>query len=136
MQKKTMAVALYHEASEVITGDLATPIKYFNPKIQKAYKEIESMAVERILEMLPPELVPEYKDLLICEDTEIYGIVKAADKLCAYIKCIEETKLGNQEFSKAKEKIAADLNKIDLPEVKYFIDNIIPTYSLTLDELN
>ena len=133
---KVMAVALYHETSEVITGDLATPIKYYNPEIRDAYKAIENIAVNKMLNMLPEELVPEYKEVLLCEDSDVLKVVKAADKLCAYIKCIEETKFGNQEFSKAMEKIGADLMKNSLPEVKYFIENIIPSYALTLDELN
>ncbi len=133
-----MAVAVYHEAGEVITGDLATPIKYFNPEIKKAYKEIEKVAEKKLIEMLPDELKGEYEKLIIDreQDPEVYAIVKAADKICAYIKCIEEASAGNSEFEKALKTTLAAIEKFDMPEVKYFMENFIPSFKLTLDELN
>ena len=97
-----MALAVFHETSEVITGDLPTPIKYFNPKIKNAYKEIERVAAERMIDMVPPELEQDYRELICAEESEEYKIVKYADKLAAYIKCIEEVQSGNMEFQKAK----------------------------------
>ena len=135
---RVLLLAVYHEASEVITGDLATPIKYFNPEIKKAYKEIEKVANLRLLSMLPEELRSEYQPVLMPgkEDEEHWKIVKAADKISAYLKCIEELKAGNLEFSKAEKSIQNDLEKLDRPEVKYFMDKFLPSFYLTLDELN
>ena len=134
--ERVMAMAVFHETSEVITGDLPTPIKYFNPEIKTAYKQIENVAVDKMMAMLPPELLDDYRPILKEHDTEEYRIVKYADKLSAYIKCIEETKSGNMEFAKAKSSIAEELSCIDAKEVKYFIENCLPGYELTLDELN
>ena len=136
--QRVMLLAVYHEASEVITGDLATPIKYFNPEIKKAYKDIEKVANERLFSMLPDELKPEYEAIFfpIPEDEEHWRIVKAADKLCAYLKCIEELKAGNLEFSKAERAIYRDLTEMDRPEVKYYMKQFMPSFQLTLDELN
>lgn len=134
--ERVLALAVFHETSEVITGDLPTPIKYFNPKIKAAYKEIEHVAVEKMIDMVPPELEQDYRDLLTAENSEEYKIVKYADKLSAYIKCIEEVQSGNMEFERAKKRIADELSQISAPEVRYFIDNCLPGYSLTLDELN
>ena len=133
-----MALAVYHEAGEVITGDLATPIKYFNPEIKQAYKEIEHIAEEKLIDMLPEALRCEYEALIIRreEDAEAYAIVKAADKICAYLKCIEEISAGNMEFSKAKKNILASIEKMNRPEVTYFMDTFVPSFMLTLDELN
>ena len=136
--QRVMLLAVYHEASEVITGDLATPIKYFNPEIKKAYKDIERVANQRLFSMLPDELKPTYESVLfpVPEDEEHWRIVKAADKLCAYLKCIEELKAGNLEFSKAERSIYRELTEMDRPEVKYFMDRFVPSFHLTLDELN
>ena len=131
-----MALALFHEAGEVITGDLATPIKYFNPQIKAAYGEIEIVALQKILGMLPKDMKDSYAKLLFHEGNPDYKFVKAADKICAYIKCAEEIRSGNREFEKAKNKIAADLAAIEEPEVQYFIQHFLPSYDLTLDELN
>lgn len=135
---RVLLLAVYHEASEVITGDLATPIKYFNPEIKKAYKDIEKVANLRLLSMLPEELKSEYQSILMPgkEDEEHWEIVKAADKICAYLKCIEELKAGNMEFSKAEKSIHNDLLNLKRPEVVYFMDNFMPSFYLTLDELN
>lgn len=135
---RVLLLAIYHEASEVITGDLATPIKYFNPEIKRAYKSIEAVANQRLFSMLPDELEDEYESVLFhkAEDKEHWKIVKEADKICAYLKCIEELKAGNQEFSKAKQAIAKNLADMDGPEVKYFMEKFVPSFKLTLDELN
>ena len=136
--ERVLALAVFHEASEVITGDLATPIKYFNPEISRAYKEIERIAAKKLLAMLPEELRKEYNGLFFIgeEDAEHWKIVKAADKICAYLKCIEEIKAGNQEFSKAMKDIKSQIDQMDYPEVKYFMEHFVPSFSLTLDELN
>lgn len=135
---KVVTLAVFHEASEVITGDLATPIKYFNPEIKKAYKDIEKVANERLLRMLPKELQEDYTNLLNEEkrDEKAYAYVKAADKISAYLKCLEELKAGNQEFEMAKRAIKTQIDEIDMPEVAYFMENFAPSFSLTLDELN
>lgn len=136
--ERVLALAVFHEAGEVITGDLATPIKYFNPKIKRAYTEIEEIAKEKLLNMLPSDMRDEYKSLFFIEDIdkEHWEIVKAADKISAYIKCLEELKAGNQEFSKAEKAILKAINKFELPEVKYFMEHYVDSFSLTLDELN
>lgn len=135
---RVLLLAVYHEASEVITGDLATPIKYFNPEIKKAYKDIEQIANQRLFSMLPDELKDEFSSVFfsIPEDNDYRLIVKEADKICAYLKCIEELKAGNQEFSKAERAIAKDISQMEGPEVKYFMDKFVPSFHLTLDELN
>jgi 5'-deoxynucleotidase len=136
--ERVMALAVYHEAGEVITGDLATPIKYFNPEIKKAFGQIESHANQRLFEMIPGELKGVYQSLFFLTETdqEYWKLVKAADKICAYLKCLEELKAGNQEFSKAGVKIKQELDNLKLPEVQYFMEKFIPSFSLTLDELN
>ncbi len=135
---RVTTLALYHEASEVITGDLPTPIKYYNPDIRAAYKNIEGVANDKLLSMLPEELKAEYTPL-IEQNSDCYEhkLVKAADKLSAYIKCVEELKSGNREFAKAE---AALKNEVDaylyLPEVRYFCDAFLSSFSKTLDELD
>ena len=135
---RVAVLALYHDVGEVITGDLATPIKYFNPKIKTAYNEIEVVARQKLFDMLPQELRPDYQSLffLAGDDREHWELVKAADKICAYLKCLEEMKAGNQEFSKAEKAIQTDIEKMDLPEVAYFVERFVPSFVLTLDELN
>ncbi|NCC67794.1 MAG: 5'-deoxynucleotidase [Clostridia bacterium] len=128
-------VALYHDASEILTGDLPTPIKYNNEAIKNSYKEIEKHACEKLLGFLPDELRPAYEPLLLEEDETVHSYVKAADKLSAYIKCIEERKAGNNEFISAEQQTLAVLQKSPMPEVEYFIKNFIPAFELTLDEL-
>lgn len=132
---RIMEAAAYHDAAEVITGDLATPIKYFNPGIQEAYRTVEAMAEKKLMDMLPSELRPTFQSLFQM-DEETHAVVKAADKLCAYIKCLEEGKAGNQEFQKAKENIEGALLENPLPEVRYFMEHFMESFSLTLDELN
>ncbi|MGH9324849.1 MAG: 5'-deoxynucleotidase [Vicinamibacteria bacterium] len=135
--ERIAVLALYHDAGEVLTGDLPSPIKYFNPEIQRAYRDIEASASARLVEMVPAELVPDYRDVLLPGDAEDdhRKIVKAADKLCAYIKCLEEMAAGNKEFTKAEQALEKAVLAIDLPEVKYFLEVFVPSFRLTLDEL-
>lgn len=136
--EKAAVFGMFHEVSEVITGDLPTPIKYFNPDIKKAYKDIEEVASAKLLKMLPNDLKEEYRTLLFKDDRyeKVWKIVKAADKICAYLKCIEELKAGNQEFAKAKKTLESEIEKLKMPEVEYFMKTFVPSFSLTLDELN
>lgn len=129
--------ALFHDASEVLTGDLPGPIKYFNPSIAVAYKDVEKAAKTKLLTMLPEELQGDYQPL-ICEGDlapDVRRLLKAADVLSAYIKCIQEVESHNHEFLVAKERIEGMLREYDLPEVRYFIEKFLPSYRLTLDEL-
>ena len=136
--ERVAMLAVYHDVGEVITGDLATPIKNFNPKIKTAYKEIEVVARQKLFNMLPEELKPDYESLFfeIEADGDHWLLVKAADKICAHLKCLEELKAGNQEFAKAEKAIKAELDRLDMPEVKYFIGHYLASFLLTLDELN
>ncbi|MEG1878273.1 MAG: 5'-deoxynucleotidase [Pseudoflavonifractor sp.] len=128
--------ALYHDAPEIFTGDLPTPVKYYNPEIRDAYKEVEAVSAGKLLAMLPPELRPAYDSLLREDyDPETHRLVKAADKLSAHIKCVEELKAGNLEFRQAADQTLAALKAMDLPELDYFMDHFMPGFSLTLDEL-
>jgi len=129
-------LAVYHDAGEVITGDLPTPVKYANPNLHRAYKELEDSAADTLLAMLPEELKADFDSVLKPQDSKEIMIVKAADKLSAYIKCIEEIKSGNTEFARAKKTIKSQIDVINLPEVKYFIKHFVGAYELSLDELN
>ena len=129
------AAALYHDAAEILTGDLPTPIKYFNPAIKHAYKEVEAVANDKLIGMLPAELQGVYAPLLRESDPEIAALVKAADKLSAYIKCVEELKAGNAEFREAAGQTLRALEAMALPEAAYFLETFMPSFSLTLDEL-
>lgn len=127
--------ALYHDATEIITGDMPTPIKYFNDTLRDSYKEVEAVAADRLLAMLPPELRGEYEPLLKERDPEIRAVVKAADKLSAYLKCVEELKAGNNEFRLARQQTWEALLDNPLPALQYFIEHFLPSFELTLDEL-
>ena len=127
--------ALYHDVSEILTGDLPTPIKYYNPKIKDAYKQVERIAGNRMLDMLPPELRPSYAPLVLEEDRELEPIVKGADKLSAYIKCIEEHKAGNTEFDSAAVVTMQALRDLHREEMDWFIDHCLEAFSLNLDQL-
>ncbi len=131
------AMALYHETSEVLTGDLPTPIKYYNPQIRQAYRDIEGIANEKLLSMLPPELEPDYRELIVTDaDSYEYALVKAADKISAYIKCIEELRSGNREFARAEAALRAEVEHYYVyDEVRYFCDTFLDTFRKTLDEL-
>ncbi len=133
---KTVLYATYHETGEVMTGDLPTPIKYYNQDLHGAYKELEKRACEKIVSTLPPKMQGAIAPYVLAdENSEEYKIVKAADRLAAYVKCLEELKCGNSEFAKAKKSIEKDLHARKMPEVEYFFENFITAYSLTLDEL-
>ena len=136
--ERTAVLALYHDAHEALTGDLPTPVKNFNPAISAAYKEIESAAAKKLFDMVPDALKEDYRALFIAEnaDRESWELVKAADKLCAYIKCLEEIGAGNQEFAKAEKAIRANIEALNLPEAQYFLDTFAPSFKLTLDELD
>jgi 5'-deoxynucleotidase len=132
-----MAMAVYHEVSEVITGDLPSPIKHRDPDLRTAYGRIEAAARERLFSMLPEPLRDAYRPLLLGDDDdEVERLVKAADKLCAYLKCLEELAAGNAEFAEAKTTIEAEIEALEMPEVSYFMERFVPSFSLTLDELS
>ena len=135
---RVATMALYHETSEVLTGDLPTSIKYYNPEIRKAYKEIEGVANEKLLSMLPEELQEDYRPLIFEEATSYEArLVKAADRLSAYIKCVEELRSGNREFARAEQTLYREIEKyFDMEEVKYFCDTFLDTFRKTLDELD
>jgi len=135
--EKVALIAVYHDCNEAITGDLPTPIKYFNPNIQQSYKSLEDVSREKLLSLLPEELREDYRKILFFDEDSPEGrLVKAADRICAYIKCIEELKAGNREFLKAQQAIKKRIEAINLPEVRYFMDHFVENFSLTLDELN
>ena len=127
--------ALYHDASEILTGDMPTPIKYDNPAIRQAYKDVESVAERKLLDMVPAELRRAYEPVLTGPGGDTERLVKAADKLSAYIKCVEELKAGNLEFREAAAQTRAALESYDLPEVAYFLETFMDSFSLTLDQL-
>ncbi len=133
---KTLLYAMYHEIGEVMTGDLPTPIKYYNHDIHGAYKELEKNACEKIVSTLPQELRSEIAPYVMAdEDSVEYRLVKAADRLAAYIKCLEELRSGNGEFAKAKKSIEEDLRGRNMLELEYFFEHFIPSFELTLDDL-
>lgn len=132
---KCAAAALFHDASEIFTGDLPTPIKYYNPKIKDAYKQVEHISGEKLLAMLPEALRPSYEPLVQETDEAVSRVVKAADKLSAYIKCVEELKAGNLEFEGAARQTRAALEAMELPELLYFLETFLPPFEKNLDEL-
>ena len=135
-ENRVAVMAMYHEASEVLTGDLPTPIKYYNADIKDSYKKIEAVAEAQIFSMLPQELQPAYRPYLLQEtDAGERSIVKAADKICAYLKCVEETSAGNKEFEIAKKTLLASVTENAAPETIYFMEHFVPSFSLTLDEM-
>ena len=135
--EKVVLLAQYHEVGEVITGDLPTPIKYFNPQIKSAYKDLETFASQKILDTLPDDIKMEYEQYVLPdENSEEYKIVKGADRLSAYLKCVEELKAGNSEFKKAKRTILNDLKNLKREEIDYYLKEFAPAYELTLDELD
>ena len=130
------AVALFHDCPEILTGDLPTPIKYHSRSIQQAYREVEKLACEKLMDTLPAELRAAYEPIMTGEtEQRLHDIVKAADKLSAYIKCIEERRAGNDEFISAEKQTRKLLEESPLPEVAYFLEHFIPAFELTLDEL-
>ena len=135
--EKVLLYALYHEAAEVITGDLASPIKYFNPGIRDAYKSIERMASEKLLEYLPEDMQGDFRALLFPDEGSYeWRIVKAADRISAYVKCLEEYGFGNREFLTAQENIRASVSQMNMPEAEDFMREFAPSFMLPLDALN
>lgn len=133
--ERCATAALFHDASEILTGDLPTPIKYFNPEIRQAYKQVERVSGNKLLQMLPTELRESYAPLVHESDESVRAIVKAADKLAAHIKCIEELKAGNAEFESAAEQTRAALEALQMPELDWFTAYCLPAFSKNLDEL-
>jgi 5'-deoxynucleotidase len=127
--------ALFHDAPEIVTGDMPTPIKYFNPEIKTAYRQVEAVAQNKLLSMLPPELVPAYEPLVRESDDTVRPYVKAADKLSAWLKCQEELKAGNTEFKRAADETLAALEAMGMEEVNWFMDQLGGAFQLTLDDL-
>ena len=133
--ERCAAAALFHDASEILTGDLPTPVKYYNPEIKTAYKQVEHISATKLLEMLPPELRDSYAPLLYESDESVHGIVKAADKLSAHIKCIEELKAGNLEFESAADQTRRALEAMRLPELDWFMEHCLESFGKNLDQL-
>ena len=132
---RAAVIGMFHDASEIITGDMPTPVKYFNPQIKKAYKDVERVAEDKLLGLLPDDLRQVYRPLISNEDEELERYVKAADKLSALIKCIEEVRMGNNEFLMAKSSIEKAIAEMELPALDVFVEEYLPAYYLTLDEL-
>ncbi len=134
--ERVAVLAMFHDITEIITGDLPTPIKYFAPEIKDAYKNVEAFAGKQLLDTLPADMQREYEDIILPnpEEKELWRFVKAADKLSAFIKCVEETAMGNMDFAQAKISTEAAVRDMKLEEADYFLDNFIPAYGLTLDE--
>ena len=127
--------ALYHDATEILTGDLPTPIKYYNPEIKQAYKQVEHIAGNRLLDMLPAELRQSYEHYVLEDEEELLPFVKAADKLSAHIKCLEDQKAGNKEFDSAALQTWESMKAMTRPELDWFLDNCLSAYTLNLDQL-
>ncbi len=132
---RCVSMALYHDAPEILTGDLPTPVKYYNQSIRDAYQQVEDISANELLRLLPEDLREDYRPLLLTDETAIeYRLVKAADKISALIKCVEEVKAGNAEFSKARESTEAAIKRMNLPAADCFLQECLPAFSLTLDE--
>lgn len=131
-----LAIAVYHDATEVITGDLPTPVKYQSEQLRGAYRSIEDIAAEKLTAMLPEDMQDEFRPYLYGGSDYAHQLVKAADKISAYVKCLEEERAGNHEFNAAGESIRRTIEQIDMPEVQDFVRTFVPSFKLTLDELN
>lgn len=134
--ERAALLGLYHDSTEILTGDMPTPVKYQDKNIVSAYKDVERRAGERLLSMLPGEFVPAYAPLFEKNEADqpLWTLVKAADKISALLKSMEEVTAGNREFTSALRTLTEKVSAIDLPEVRYFVDTFLPSYSLTLDE--
>lgn len=135
--ERAAVLAIFHDSTEIITGDMPTPIKYFNPQINEAYKKIENVAADKLISMLPEDFKEDFEEIIKAnseQDKELKKYVKAADKFSALIKCIEELRMGNDEFIKAKDTIEASLKNMNLPEAEVFEKEFLPSFSLALDE--
>lgn len=131
-----LSLAVYHDATEVMTGDLPTPVKYHNEELRGAYRRLEDVSADRLLSLLPEDMQPAFTPYLKQEKGYDRDVVKAADKISAYIKCLEEKRAGNREFDYAAENVKASIDAIALPEVKDFLRDFLPAFEMTLDELN
>lgn len=131
-----LALAVYHDATEVITGDLPTPVKYHSPELRTSYKQLEALASQRLTAMLPQTMRPAFAPYLADGEDYAHQLVKAADRISAYTKCMEEQRAGNHEFDAAGENVLRAIEQIDLPEVRDFMAEFVPSFALTLDELN
>lgn len=129
-------LGIMHDTTEIITGDLPTPIKYYAPEIRDAYKKVENIAANQLLSEIPKDMQDSYRDILIEEDSEEWRYVKAADKLSAYIKCIQEGNTGNTDFTKAETATKKALDDMKMDEIDIFIKEFLPSYTMTLDEIN
>lgn len=135
--ERAAMLAVLHDASEIITGDMPTPVKYHSEEIRRAYAEVEDMAIEHLVSMLPEELRPPYRELMTMNgehDEELKPLVKAADKISAVIKCVEERHSGNRDFNKAENTITKSIEDMHLPEADYFMKEFLPSYGLTVEE--
>lgn len=133
--EKCVLLALYHDATEILTGDMPTPVKYDNPALQQAFQQLEAVAADKLISKLPEDLRADYEPLLHPDDAEEKRLLKAADRLAALIKCIEELKQGNREFETARVAIEESIRALDLPAATCFLEEFLPAYELTLDEL-
>ena len=131
-----LSLAVYHDATEVMTGDLPTPVKYHNDELRGAYHQLEALSADRLLALLPKDMQPAFVPYMKQEPGYEHTLVKAADRISAYIKCMEEQRAGNREFDYAAENIRKSISAIDLPEVKDFLTDFLPAFDMTLDELN
>lgn len=135
--QRAALLAMYHDCSEILTGDMPTPVKYYNPKIVEAYKSVEKISTEKLISLLPEDLKEEYRGIFFFEgkdDKELKPYVKAADKLSALVKCIEELRMGNDEFKKAKESTEKSLLEMNLASVEVFMKELLPSFYLSIDE--
>lgn len=135
--ERAALLGLYHDLPEIITGDLPTPVKYFSEETKSAYKAVEKSASAQLLSMLPDDLRGNYEPLFKkkADDKELWRLVKAADKICAYLKCIEERNAGNREFFEAEKSTLKALTKLECPEAKIFLEEFVPSYEKTIDQM-
>lgn len=133
---RAAVVGLFHDAPEILTGDMPTPVKYFNPELMTAYKQVEKVSAEKLISLLPEQLRQSYREIFMVMDEQTKQLVKAADKLSGYIKCVEELRAGNEEFKKAGEQILHTLKNMNMPEVDYFLEHFMPAFKITLDEIS
>ena len=131
-----LSLAVYHDATEVMTGDLPTPVKYHNEELRGAYHQLEALSVDRLLALLPEDMQPAFIPYMKQEPGYAHTLVKAADRISAYIKCLEEKRAGNREFDYAAENVKKSIDAVDLPEVRDFLRDFLPAFEMTLDELN
>lgn len=135
--ERAALLGIYHDMPEILTGDLPTPVKYHNPEIKEAYNKVEETACEKLLKMLPDDLKEDYRPFFFQseEDKELWKLVKAADKISALVKCVEEEKAGNREFGEARDTILKAIRNMDIPAANAFLEDFLPSYFLTLDEM-